>query len=80
MVLIQTLIDEMSAEGLKGYEIAEHLGVSTSMVSSYRRQGFDTSINVALKVYQEKKIVLHPFAEESLKYEIEKRLANARLK
>jgi len=80
VVQIKTLIEEMSAKGLKGYEIAERLGVSNSMVSSYTTQGFDASFNVAVKVYQDMKIVLHPFAEESLIYEINKRGENAKLR
>jgi len=71
MFLIQTLIEEMKAAGMKGQEIANDLGISNSMVSSYRHQHFSPSLNVAMRVYADKAIVLHPYNEDSLKYEIE---------
>jgi len=71
MVLIQTLIQEMKDNGMKGHEIANDLGISNSMVSSYVCQNFSPSLNVAMRVYTDKGITLHPYNEESLKYEIE---------
>lgn len=71
MIFIQDLLKEMSDSGMKGIEIANELGISNSMVSSYKCQNFSPSLNVAMRVYSDKAIVLHPYSEDSLKYEIE---------
>ena len=70
MVTIQSLIQEWSDEGLKQHEIGERLGVSTSMVSSYKHQKWTASLTVAVHVYGTLNIVLHPFSEEGLAYEL----------
>ena len=59
-------------EGLTGYEIAKKLGVTSAMVSTYKNNNYMPSITVAKKVYAEEGITLHPFSEESLKYELNK--------
>ena len=69
MVTIQSLIKELSDSGLKQHEIGERLNVSTSMVSSYKHQGWTASLTVAIYVYDNMQVVLHPFSEEGLKYE-----------
>ena len=61
-------IDE---DGEKGSEVAESIGISTSMVSSYKNHKYNPSLSVAKKVYLRDNIVLHPFSEESLKFEID---------
>ena len=71
MVTIQSLIKELSDSGLKQHEIGERLNVSTSMVSSYTHQGWTASLTVAIYVYDNMQVVLHPFSEEGLKYELQ---------
>jgi len=69
------LIKDYIEEQLLTYEskdLAPRLKVSISMLSSYKRQGYNPSITVAKTVYTLDKVVLHPFSEESLKYELEK--------
>ena len=53
-------------------ELAPRLGVSISMLSSYKCQGYNPSLTVAKTVYTLDKVVLHPFSEESLQFELEK--------
>lgn len=69
---IADYIIEKVDSGMSGYEIADELGVSVSMVSSYKHNNYNPSIGVAKKVYVDTNIVLHPFSEESLKIEITK--------
>lgn len=80
MIHIKPYIEELKESGMSHYEISEHLGVSVSMVSSYIHRNFDPSINVAIRVYLENNTVLHPFAEESLAYEIQKGVENEKLR
>lgn len=72
MILITKYISNLIDNGMQGIDIANKLGVSVSMVSSYKAGSFNPSITVAKKVYLEEGIIFHPFSEESLKYEIEK--------
>lgn len=72
MVLVQSYIESLESEGLNGREIAEKLGVSTSMISTYKHNDYNPSISVAKKVYKDVKITLHPFSTESLEHEINK--------
>jgi len=51
-------------------ELAKRLKVSVAMLSSYKTQNFKPSITVAKTVYQLDGVVLHPFSEDSLKFEI----------
>lgn len=54
-------------------QLANRLNISVAMLSSYKTQGYNPSISVAMIVYKLDNTVLHPFSEESLKFEIEKR-------
>jgi len=72
MQFIQTYIETLTNKGLIGRDIAKKLDVSVSMVSSYKLHNYNPSLIVAKKVYKEENIVLHPYSEESLKYEISK--------
>jgi len=72
MVLVQTYIQSLEEEGLNGRDIAEKLGVSTSMISTYKHNDYNPSISVAKKVLQDVNITLHPFSKESLQHEINK--------
>lgn len=63
---VQDLISQLSEEGMKQSEIADELGVSQPMISQYKK-GFNASLDVALKMYQEKDLVLFPFGEYALK-------------
>ena len=51
-------------------ELAKRLKVSVAMLSSYKTQNYKPSITVAKTVYQLDGVVLHPFSEDSLKFEI----------
>ena len=53
-------------------EVSQELGVSLSMLSSYKNQGYKPSISVAKRAYELDGVVLHPFGEESLKLEVSK--------
>lgn len=67
MVTIQMYItDKLETETSK--ELAENLGISISMLSAYKKS-YNPSLSVALAVYNKEGLVLHPFSEESLKYE-----------
>ena len=67
---IKDYVEELTTNGMKSSEIAKFLSVSTPMVSSYRNHKWNASLEVAKKVYVETGRVLHPFSEESLKFEI----------
>jgi predicted transcriptional regulator len=69
---IQELIFEWEDEGLKSTEIAMRLGVSQPMVSTYKKDNGNVNLGTALYVFKEYNICLHPFAEESLVYELNK--------
>lgn len=72
MNFIREYINKLADDGMQGQEIADQLGVSISMVSSYKLHNYNPSITVAKHMYGTKGIVFHPFSEESLKLEIEK--------
>lgn len=70
MKKIKGYIDEQ-LENSTSIELAAKLQISLSMLSSYKKS-FNPSLEVAKRIYLADKITLHPFSEESLKYEIEK--------
>lgn len=70
MITIKDLIKQLKEEGLNGADIARVLEVSVPMVSTYTTQHYLPSISVAKRVYIKRGIVLHPFSEESIEYEI----------
>lgn len=72
MTKIQELIFTWEDEGLKSTEIAMRLGVSQPMVSTYKKDNGNVNLNTAIYIFKEYGIVLHPFAKESLSYEINK--------
>lgn len=51
-------------------ELAQRLKISIAMLSTYKTQSYKPSLTVAKTVYQLDGIALHPFSEESLRYEI----------
>lgn len=69
---VQGYIKGKESDGLNTEEIAQCLGVSKGMVSSYRGADYKPSIRTAMYIYASEGIVLHPFAKESLEYEIKK--------
>jgi len=69
MVTIQEYVANQ-LETLNSVELKDKLGVSLSMLSSYKKS-YNPSLDVAKRVYLADNIVLHPYAEESLRYEIE---------
>jgi len=69
MVTIQKYVQD-KLEDIEAKDLAKQLGVSVSMISAYKKS-YNPSLAVALKVYELDKVVLHPFAEISLKHELQ---------
>ena len=72
MVTIKQFVDLLQEQKMTNYDIAATLGTSVAMVSNYRNHKYNPSIDVAKRVYKYAQVTLHPFNEESLKYEIER--------
>ncbi len=53
-------------------EVANSLGISVPMISSYKTQGYNPSLRVATKAYELHKVILRPFSEEGLQHEVNK--------
>jgi len=70
MVTIQDYVAQQLEE-ITSIELKNKMEVSLSMLSSYKKS-YNPSLEVAKRVYIKDNVVLHPFAEESLKYELEK--------
>ena len=68
---IQALIVSLHNEGLAYDKISYLLGCSASMVSRYKNEDFNPSIDVAIQAYINLDKVLHPYSEEGLKFEAE---------
>ena len=69
MVTVQGYVLEQLVE-LDSQGLANKMGVSLSMLSAYKKS-YKPSLEVAKKVYLADKVILHPFSEESLKFETE---------
>jgi len=69
---IAEYVAQLVDNGIQGIEIAEKLGVSVSMVSSYKGGSYNPSLTVAKRVYLDEGLVFHPFSENGLKHEIAK--------
>jgi len=69
---IEDYVNKKFEEDQLGREIAEHLGISVSMVSAYRKGDYNPSLEVAKKIYAMEGIVFHPFSKEGLEEEIRK--------
>ena len=69
---IEEYVNTRLENGQMGHQVAELLGVSVSMVSSYKRGDYNPSLNVAKHVYQNEGIVFHPFSKDALVLEIAK--------
>jgi predicted transcriptional regulator len=60
-------------KGDKVKDIAKSLDITPAMVGQYKLdRGYNPSLSVAKKIYLMDNVVLHPYSEDSLKYEIEK--------
>jgi len=70
-MFIKDYLEEKEKQ-LDNATIANKLGISVAMISSYKRKGFNPSLSVAKRVYLLEGIVLHPYSEKGLKFEIEK--------
>lgn len=73
MITIQDYIKEMEEEGLNATQIALRISVSQPMVSIYKKENGNVNLNTALYIYKEYGVCLHPYAIESLDYELAKR-------
>ena len=71
MTSIQEYI-KSELEERRADEVADRLGISVPMISSYKTQGYNPSIRVAMKVYMLDNVVLLPFSKEGLEHEIKK--------
>ncbi len=70
LIFIGDYVNKKLEEGGAGSAVAKLLGVSTSMVSEYKNNRYNSSLEVAKRVYTIDKVVLHPFDERSLQYEL----------
>lgn len=71
IVMVHEYIQKKINNGMKNKELAKQLYLTQAMVGQYRlKRGYKASLTVAKRVYVMDKIVLHPYSEESLKYEI----------
>lgn len=70
IITIQSYIDDLEKQGLNGVEISKHLGVSASMISTYKANRFNISLKQAKYLYQTYGVVIHPYSEASLKAEL----------
>ena len=53
-------------------DVADMLGISISMITAYKRYDYNASLDVAKRVYELDGVVLHPFSEASIKFELSK--------
>lgn len=72
MQLIQPYILGKLDEGITSVDLQHLLGVGASMISAYKKGDYNPSLEVAIRVYVGDGVVLHPFSEESLNYEMKK--------
>jgi len=63
---IKEYIGILEEEGRSNRDISLILGVSRSMVSSYKTQNYNPSQAVAIRVYDHSGIVLFPFSKEGV--------------
>lgn len=70
MTTIQDFIKTLEEEGLNATAIALRLNVSQPMVSIYKKENCNINLNTALYIFKEFGVCLHPFAEESLIFEL----------
>ena len=68
MVTVQEYVSKQLEE-LTSVELKRKMGVSLSMLSAYKKS-YNPSLDVAKRVYKQDNVVLHPFSEESLKFEL----------
>ena len=71
MVFIKDYILERLEEETS-IDVAQDLGVTVAMLSSYKNHRYNASLTVAKKVFAKYGVTLHPFAKDSLKFEIER--------
>jgi len=72
MVHIHEYIQEvLERECIKAKDLANELNITAAMVGQYKlNRGYNPSLNVAKLIYLRDGVVLHPYSEESLKWEI----------
>lgn len=63
---IQEYISKLEEEGNSNKDISIILGVSRSMVSSYKTQNYNPSLAVAIRVYKHSGDILFPFSKEGV--------------
>ena len=73
MITVQDYIKELEEEGLNATQIALRINVSQPMVSIYKKENGNVNLNTAMYIYSEYGVCLHPYAIESLEYELVKR-------
>ena len=73
---IKEYIEKKIEEGSNRKQLAEFLGTTSAMISYYlsNKRDIIPRLNIAVKIYKEDRIVIYPYAEESLLREIENEL------
>ena len=72
MLLVEDYVHQKLVEGIPPRDIAKAMDVTTAMVTQYKlARGYKPSLRVAKTVYYNEGVVLHPFSEESLKWELD---------
>lgn len=65
------IAEVLEAEAMKAKDLAKELDLTAAMVGQYKlNRGYNPSLHVAKKIYLSRGVVLHPYSEESLKWEI----------
>ncbi|RLA72831.1 MAG: hypothetical protein DRG30_06975 [Epsilonproteobacteria bacterium] len=72
MILIQDYISS-KLETRTYQQLADEVHISPPMITNYKKGHYNPSIKTALSVFELDNVTLHPYSEESLQYELEKR-------
>lgn len=75
MLLVEDYVHNKLVAGFSPKEISDIMDVTTAMVTQYKlARGYKPSLRVAKTVYKVEGVVLHPFSEDSLKWELNNEL------
>ena len=68
MLVINDTIKSIIDNGIKPSEIAEAIGVSEAMISTWKNKenDFVPRLPIAAKIYKKYKMVVYPYAREAL--------------
>jgi len=71
MVLIEDYIAE-KLETRTYQQLSDEVHISPPMISNYKKGHYNPSLKTAMSVLEVDGVTLHPFATDSLEYEIKK--------